>query len=155
MEFVAAGHAYAQIKAGQVEEGWLPVMVDYDARLAAISAAKFTSWMDLAVGSRAAGGHVAPLCDMARRAYSPPLSPAGDYLVARAYVVPWVLARVLHHHLDVLPASSDWKRIEDYFCENERERVRYPRSLTALIPGEVVPLGDEFLASAVEGRLEE
>ncbi|KAK9350362.1 hypothetical protein V1523DRAFT_399300 [Lipomyces doorenjongii] len=51
MEFVAAGHAYAHIKAGQIEEGWLPLMVDYDALgLAAISAAKFTSWVDLAVG---------------------------------------------------------------------------------------------------------
>ncbi|KAK9235705.1 hypothetical protein V1525DRAFT_390235 [Lipomyces kononenkoae] len=46
----------------------------------------------------------------------------------QAYVVPWVLTKVLHHRLDVRSASSDWKRIEDHFGQNERERVGYPGS---------------------------
>jgi hypothetical protein len=189
-DFVAAAHAYAQIKSAQVAEGWLPLTVDIQAlSLGALSVSDFGSWssqaLELCVHQRVLqrlvprppehGGSVVQVCPMlhldatwaervwtqnldgavtyAIHAYTPALSPAQAFSLARAYVIPWMMAKILHHHLGMMPAGLDWSRMAAHFEEHPSERIKYPAMVIPFVPGEVVPLSDEFLQSAGEGVL--
>ncbi|KAK9492396.1 hypothetical protein V1508DRAFT_433026 [Lipomyces doorenjongii] len=83
----------------------------------------------------------------ARLAYTPALPLGAAYYVARGYVVPWIMAKVLHHHLGVMPGGPDWKRMAVHFEEHQPERISYAGIVRSFGQGEVVGLPDEFLPS--------
>ncbi|KAJ8098137.1 hypothetical protein POJ06DRAFT_258625 [Lipomyces tetrasporus] len=182
-DFVAAGHAYAQLKEAQVAAGWLPVAVDLNqldqGALSLSSLEPLSSQaLDVCIQERVLETLVERPADgwdgsgfvhetWSERVWSCTLDDAVEYAahaytsvlsgrqansIARAYVVPWVLAKVLYHHLGVRPRGPEWVRIAAHFDAHPEERIRLPSADTA-IPGEVVPVSDELLRSAGDGVL--
>ncbi|KAK9357806.1 hypothetical protein V1504DRAFT_436402 [Lipomyces starkeyi] len=67
--------------------------------------------------------------------------------LARAYVVPWILAKILHHHLNILPGDIEWTLMDRHFYAYPEERIGPPKPQLPCIPGDVVPLPVELLQS--------
>ncbi|KAK9481734.1 hypothetical protein V1527DRAFT_478723 [Lipomyces starkeyi] len=90
----------------------------------------------------------------AMHAYTPVLANGQAHQIARGYVVHWVLAKLLYRHLGVSPGGLEWVTIAAHFNVHPEERIRLPNVATAIVPGEMVPLSDEFLKSRGESVLE-
>ncbi|KAK9320657.1 hypothetical protein V1517DRAFT_340525 [Lipomyces orientalis] len=84
---------------------------------------------------------------LTERAFHPRLPENIVSAATRWLVIPWMAAKILSHHFDIEPGSSEWDLMQSHFDSHQEERVGPPMPM--IVIGDIgVDLPAEVLHSA-------